>query len=174
MERQKAILVSAQTGQWDVEHSLSELRALCDTDGIDVAAEVVQTMERLNPATYIGSGKALEVQQLAEQTEADLVIVDDDSQPGGDVPYSGDRPHSPDPGYFCPKCRDGRGKASGGAGSAEIQTPQIAGTGEQSFPAGRRNRDQRTRRDKAGDGPPAYPVKDTGAERKTGGSGETS
>ncbi|MBR3000122.1 MAG: GTPase HflX [Oscillospiraceae bacterium] len=78
MERQKAILVSAQTGQWDVEHSLSELRALCDTDGIDVAAEVVQTMERLNPATYIGSGKALEVQQLAEQTEADLVIVDDD------------------------------------------------------------------------------------------------
>lgn len=78
MERQKAILVSAQTGQWDVEHSLSELRALCDTDGIDVAAKVVQTMERLNPATYIGSGKALEVQQLAEQTEADLVIVDDD------------------------------------------------------------------------------------------------
>ncbi|MBQ8995964.1 MAG: GTPase HflX [Oscillospiraceae bacterium] len=78
MAEEKAILVAADTGKWDVEHSLGELSALCETDGVTVLAEVLQTVEKLNPATYIGSGKAEEVKELVERLGADLVVFDDD------------------------------------------------------------------------------------------------
>ncbi len=76
-ERIKAILVAADTGDWDVELSLSELRALCDTDGVEPMAEAVQTLEKPNSATYIGKGKVEEVKQTAELLEAELLIADD-------------------------------------------------------------------------------------------------
>ena len=78
MSENRAIIVAADTGKWDVEHSIGELRALCETDGVEVVAEVAQTIDKLNPATYIGSGKTQEVKDLVEQLDADLVIFDDD------------------------------------------------------------------------------------------------
>ena len=75
--RQRAILLAADTGQWDCDTSLSELRALCDTAGADVVAEVVQQLPKLHSATYVGSGKVLEVKDLAERLQADIVVVDD-------------------------------------------------------------------------------------------------
>ncbi len=76
--REKAICVSADLGEWDTEHSVSELEALCDTDGVEVVATVVQVMEKRNSATYIGSGKAREISALAEEMDATLIVVDDD------------------------------------------------------------------------------------------------
>lgn len=78
MPENRAVIVAADTGKWDTEHSLDELRALCDTDAVEVVAEAVQTVEKLNPATYIGSGKAREVCDLIEKLGADLVVFDDD------------------------------------------------------------------------------------------------
>ena len=78
MAENRAIIVAADIGKWDVEHSIDELRALCETDGVEVIAEVVQTIDKLNPATYIGSGKAQEVCDLIKKCEADLVVFDDD------------------------------------------------------------------------------------------------
>ena len=75
--RQRAILLAADTGQWDCDTSLSELRALCDTAGADVVAEVVQQLPKLHSATYVGSGKVLEVKDLAERLQADIIVVDD-------------------------------------------------------------------------------------------------
>jgi len=78
MTENRAIIIAADIGKWDVEHSIDELRALCETDGVEVIAEVVQTIDKLNPATYIGSGKAQEVCDLIKKLEADLVVFDDD------------------------------------------------------------------------------------------------
>ena len=75
--RQRAVLVSVDTGVWDVEESISELAALCDTAGADAVAEVIQQTRQLNPATYVGSGKADEIRDTAERLDADLIIVDD-------------------------------------------------------------------------------------------------
>ncbi|MBR2805192.1 MAG: GTPase HflX [Oscillospiraceae bacterium] len=75
---EKAVLVSADLGEWDTEYSLSELRALCDTADVEVLAEITQKLDRRNQSTYIGAGKAEEVLDLIEEVEADLIIVDDD------------------------------------------------------------------------------------------------
>ena len=76
--KEKAVLVAADFGEWDCERSVEELKALCDTDDVEVGAVVVQNMEKRVPATYIGSGKAEIVRNLIEEIEATLVIVDDD------------------------------------------------------------------------------------------------
>lgn len=75
--RQRAVLVSVDTGSWDVDESISELSALCDTAGADAVAEIVQQTDKLNAATYVGSGKALEIKDTAERLNADIVVVDD-------------------------------------------------------------------------------------------------
>ena len=76
-ERQRAVLVAADTGKWDTEESILELAALCDTAGADGVAEIIQQTEKLNPATYVGSGKAQEIRETAERLNADIIVVDD-------------------------------------------------------------------------------------------------
>lgn len=76
-KRQRAVLVAADTGEWDPDESVAELVSLCDTAGADAVAEVIQQSDKLNPATYIGSGKAQEVKDIAERLDADIIVVDD-------------------------------------------------------------------------------------------------
>ena len=44
--KEKAVLVAADFGEWDCERSVEELKALCDTDDVEVGAVVVQNMEK--------------------------------------------------------------------------------------------------------------------------------
>ncbi len=76
-ERQRAVLVAVDTGKWDSEESIMELAALCETAGADSVAEIIQQSDKLNPATYVGSGKAQEIRDTAERLEADIIVVDD-------------------------------------------------------------------------------------------------
>lgn len=76
-ERQRAVLVTVDTGKWDAEESIMELAALCETAGADSVAEIIQQSDKLNPATYVGSGKAQEIRDTAERLEADIIVVDD-------------------------------------------------------------------------------------------------
>jgi GTP-binding protein HflX len=81
--RARAVLVGVDRGGdgWPVEESLAELERLANTAGADVVGRVVQKLEKLNPRTFIGSGKADEVSQLAAGLEAGTVIFDDDLTP---------------------------------------------------------------------------------------------
>jgi len=76
-ERQRAVLVAVDTGKWDADESIAELAALCDTAGADTVAEIIQQTDKLNPATYVGSGKAIEIKDTAERLNADIIVVDD-------------------------------------------------------------------------------------------------
>lgn len=76
VEREKALLVSIDTGDFDVEVSLDELEELADTAGADVLGRMVQKRESPDKATCLGSGRLEELAQLAEANEADLVIFD--------------------------------------------------------------------------------------------------
>ncbi len=64
-----------------VEESLDELTLLAKTAGADVVGKVVQERARLDPAFFIGKGKAQAVADLMEEQNADLVIFDDDLSP---------------------------------------------------------------------------------------------
>lgn len=83
-ERERAIvvgLVSGKIRKEKVEEYLEELILLADTAGADVCHTITQERERINSATFIGSGKAEEIGKLVEEEQIDLVIFDDDLSP---------------------------------------------------------------------------------------------
>ncbi len=82
--REKAILVGVAqpgAGSWEIGDSLDELELLADTAGAIVTDRVVQSLDRINPATYVGKGKVQEIKGLVKMRGADLVIFDDDLAP---------------------------------------------------------------------------------------------
>ncbi|QYC39728.1 GTPase HflX [Nonomuraea coxensis DSM 45129] len=66
----------------DAENSLLELKLLAETAGSQVLDGLVQRRQKPDPATYIGSGKALELRDIVEATGADTVICDGELTPG--------------------------------------------------------------------------------------------
>ncbi len=82
--RERIIIVGVSFPPHDeeaVEESLDELELLVDTAGADVVARVVQRRNAPDPATYIGSGKVTEIRELAEATDSDTVVFDDELTP---------------------------------------------------------------------------------------------
>ena len=74
-------VVSYPHTEAEVNESLDELSLLVDTAGADVVARVVQRRDALDPATYIGSGKARELHELCEEVDSDTVVFDDELTP---------------------------------------------------------------------------------------------
>lgn len=66
----------------DAENSLLELKLLAETAGSEVLEGLIQRRQKPDPATYIGSGKALELRDVVESTGADTVICDGELTPG--------------------------------------------------------------------------------------------
>jgi GTP-binding protein HflX len=82
--RQRALLVGTGIGTRDAEAaqaSLDELALLTDTAGAEPVELVLQRRDSPHPATYIGSGKAAELRELAESLDIDLVVFDDELTP---------------------------------------------------------------------------------------------
>lgn len=84
---ERAILVGVDLGtsEWPVEESLDELERLAHTDGAEVVMRVSQKLEKPNPKTFIGSGKASELAVLCNNVDADVVIFDDELTPSQQV-----------------------------------------------------------------------------------------
>lgn len=74
--RERALLVSVDTGEFDAELSLDELEELADTAGADVLGRLMQKRESPDKATCLGQGRLEELALLAENAEADLIIFD--------------------------------------------------------------------------------------------------
>ncbi len=74
-------VVSFPRTEAEVDASLDELALLVDTAGADESARVIQHREALDPATYIGSGKAAELRDICERVDADTVVFDDELSP---------------------------------------------------------------------------------------------
>ncbi|MEG2813107.1 MAG: GTPase HflX [Oscillospiraceae bacterium] len=77
-KKQRALLVAVDNGSYDVQVSLEELDELTQTAGAEVVAKMVQNLNTINNATYIGSGKLLEVKDFCAAYDIDLVIFDDE------------------------------------------------------------------------------------------------
>ena len=78
--RERIVLVGVITpplSTVDVEESLEELARLTDTAGADPVHRVMQRRDRIDPATYVGRGKALEIRDVSEEYDADTVVFDD-------------------------------------------------------------------------------------------------
>ncbi len=80
-KKEKFILVGVETGKDRMEESLSELEELLDTAGGETVGKVIQNLESINKATYIGKGKVEEIKFLAEELGADGIVCDDELSP---------------------------------------------------------------------------------------------
>lgn len=70
---ERAVLVGI-----DTEKSLDELEALAESAGAKVVGRFFQKRPKADSATFVGSGKAQQLQLDAQALEADLVIFDDE------------------------------------------------------------------------------------------------
>lgn len=64
-----------------MQDSLSELALLADTAGMQVVGKTSQSIEHIDPATFIGSGKVEEIKESIEAQNAQVVIFDDELSP---------------------------------------------------------------------------------------------
>jgi GTP-binding protein HflX len=66
---------------FSVEDSLDELALLARTAGVEVRGRAVQRVARIDPATFIGSGKLDEIARRLPDLDANMVIFDDELSP---------------------------------------------------------------------------------------------
>lgn len=76
MEKEKVILVHLNLSESEsrVDNKLKELEDLVYASESEVVATVVQNATSINPSLYIGSGKAKEIKEMAENMEADAIV----------------------------------------------------------------------------------------------------
>ena len=72
----RALLVEADTGDYDAQASLAELFELTESAGAIPVASITQRLSRLDPATCVGSGKLEEIRDYCENEDIDLIIFD--------------------------------------------------------------------------------------------------
>ena len=75
----KAILVGADLNNDDmIEYYMEELRNLAVASDLDVVYSMTQSLNRITPNYYIGSGKVDEIKRFVTNLEADLVVFNNE------------------------------------------------------------------------------------------------
>lgn len=80
---EKAIIVGVElpASEYDIKYSLDELENLAKTLDIKVVERVSQKLDKVNPRYYIGSGKVLEIKNMATALDVEVIIFDDELTP---------------------------------------------------------------------------------------------
>ncbi len=73
--------LKSECSEWSIEDSLAELAQLARTAGIEVIGQTYQRLDRIHPATYIGSGKVEELVLLQRALNYDVLIFDEELSP---------------------------------------------------------------------------------------------
>lgn len=82
IERQRVLLAGVDTGEeQDFERSMKELGSLAEACNMQVAGVITQKLDNVNKALCIGAGKVKEVQELAENMGADVIVFDNALSP---------------------------------------------------------------------------------------------
>lgn len=76
--REQVLLCAVDTGAYDMDSALDELRELVDTAGGEVIGTLVQKREHPDRGTYLGSGRLEELAEVCRNTDVELVVVDDE------------------------------------------------------------------------------------------------
>src|SRR5437762_12003404 len=75
---ERAVLVSIALPDrpWPTDDPCDEIRGLATTAGAAVVGELTQKRHEVQLATYIGSGKLTELQEMVESTAAVVVVLE--------------------------------------------------------------------------------------------------
>lgn len=63
------------------DYTMEELKNLAEAIDVEVVGMVTQNLERRHPSLYVGKGKVGEIRHLYEETDANLVIFNDELTP---------------------------------------------------------------------------------------------
>ena len=77
----QAVLVSVDTGDYDAEASLAELKELVKSAGAEPVFTVTQNLKRPETGTYVGTGKLQEIADICKQQGIDLLVFDCELSP---------------------------------------------------------------------------------------------
>src|ERR1700740_2927808 len=118
------------------ENSLRELSRLAETAGSVVLDGLIQRRGRVDPATYVGSGKAAELAGIVASTGADTVICDGELSPSqlrrleGVVKVKVIDRTALIPDIFAQHARSREGKAQVELAQLQYMLPRLRGWGE--------------------------------------------
>ncbi len=76
-----AVLAGVDTGEYDMDSSMEELRELAASAGYETAGVITQKKGELDAATCLGAGRVEELASFAQNAEADAVIFDHELSP---------------------------------------------------------------------------------------------
>ena len=75
------LLISVDTGEFDAEVSVNELKELVKTAEGETVAVIIQKRPKPDSVTFIGTGKLEEAKEICENSEIDVVICDGELTP---------------------------------------------------------------------------------------------
>ena len=82
--KEKAILVGVIHDSLEehvIDEHLDEMELLADTAGAEVTGRITQRLNKINPAFFVGKGKAEQIISQAKELAVSLVIFDEDLSP---------------------------------------------------------------------------------------------
>ena len=79
--KEKALLISVDTGEFDAEASVSELAELADTAGAEVLGVMVQKRDMPSVSSFVGLGRLAEIVEFCRGNDIDLIIADAELSP---------------------------------------------------------------------------------------------
>jgi len=74
--QERAILVAADTGEYDIEISLDELEELANSAEVTVVGRASQKRESPDPGSFLGKGRLEEIRDFGAANEVNLLIFD--------------------------------------------------------------------------------------------------
>ncbi|RTQ94638.1 GTPase HflX [Lysinibacillus telephonicus] len=80
IERGILVGVNLQNDQ-NFQYSMEELANLSQALEVEIVGEVTQNLERINPSHYVGTGKIEEIKRFIDETDANLIIFNDELSP---------------------------------------------------------------------------------------------
>lgn len=83
-EDSRALLIGTYSGgihKERCEDYLEELERLADTFGVITVDRVITSLKKIDPATFLHSGKLEEIQKIKEEKKANLIIFDEEISP---------------------------------------------------------------------------------------------
>lgn len=80
-DRALVVAVETRDNAESIDIELAEFEALAEAAGTTVLERIVQRRDRVDPATLVGSGKAREIAQIADELHAGLIFVLNDLRP---------------------------------------------------------------------------------------------
>ena len=81
VQKEKVLLLSVDTGEFDAESSVNELSELVKTAGGETEAVIIQKRPVCDSVSFIGTGKLKEAKEIIDNGELDLVVCDSELTP---------------------------------------------------------------------------------------------